>query len=77
MSFFASLTSMCCYQISLSSSEKLRDKTSLAKNLKLHFKLRWFPQSPQWITFEIFILQKILLNIKDVEFDFRVGCTLV
>ena len=32
---------------------------------------------PQWITFLIFIPQKILLNIKDVEFDFRLGCILV
>ena len=29
---------------------------------------------PQWITFLLFVLQKILLNIKDVEFDFRMGC---
>ena len=31
---------------------------------------------PQWITFLPFISQKILLNIKDVEFDFRMGCIL-
>ena len=31
----------------------------------------------QWITFLPFISQKILLNIKDVEFDFRMGCILV
>ena len=36
-------------------------------------KLGWFPRPPQWITFLIFISQKILLNIKD-EFDFRMGC---
>ena len=37
-----------------------------------------FPQAtPQWITFLPFISQKILLNIKDVEFDFRMGCILV
>ena len=29
------------------------------------------------VTFLIFISQKTLLNIKDVEFDFRVGCILV
>ena len=37
-------------------------------------KLGWFPDSPQWIIFLIFISQKILLNIKDVEFDFRMDC---
>ena len=31
------------------------------------------PWPPQWITFLPFISQKILLNIKDVEFDFRMG----
>ena len=37
------------------------------------------PNSPRWITFLLFILQKILilLNIKDVEFDFRMGYILV
>ena len=36
-----------------------------------------FPQAPpQWITILILISQKILLNIKDVEFDFRMGCIL-
>ena len=35
------------------------------------------PATPQWITFLIVILQKILLNIKDVEFVFRMGCILV
>ena len=33
--------------------------------------------SPQWITFLIFISQKILLNIKDVEWYCRMGCMLV
>ena len=40
-----------------------------------------FPQSPrpplQCITFLLLMSQKILLNIKDVEFDFRMGCILV
>ena len=38
-----------------------------------------FPQAPdpQWITFLPFILQNFLLNIKYVEFDFRMGCILV
>ena len=36
-----------------------------------------FPIPPQWITFLIFIPQKILLDIKDVEFDFRLGCIFV
>ena len=36
-----------------------------------------FPRPPQWITFLIFISQKILLNIKHVEFNFRMGCILV
>ena len=37
-----------------------------------------FPHTlPQWITFLIFISQKILLNIKDAEFDFSMGCLLV
>ena len=35
------------------------------------------PCPPQWIIFLIVISQKILLNIKDVEFDFRIGCILV
>ena len=36
------------------------------------------PQAPpQWITFLPFISQNILLNIKDVEFDFSMGCILV
>ena len=35
------------------------------------------PRIPQSITFLIFISQKILLNIKHVEFDFRMGCILV
>ena len=35
------------------------------------------PRPPKWITFLPFIPQKILLNIKDVEFDFRMGCILV
>ena len=35
------------------------------------------PQAPKWITFLALISQKILLNIKDVEFDFRMGCILV
>ena len=43
-------------------------------------KLGRFPISPgpppQWITF-LPISQKKLLNINDVEFDFRMGCTLV
>ena len=41
-------------------------------------KVRCFPHSPRppkWITFLIFIPQKILLNIKDS--DFRIGCILV
>ena len=33
--------------------------------------------SPQWITLLPFISQKELLNIIDVEFDFRMGCILV
>ena len=38
-------------------------------------KLGWFPQSPsKGITFLIFISQKIFKKIKDVEFDFRMGC---
>ena len=44
-------------------------------------KIGWVPYSPQalpqWITFLPFISQKILLNIKDVEFGFRTGCILV
>ena len=32
---------------------------------------------PQWITFLPFISQNILLKIKDVEFDFSMGCILV
>ena len=37
-----------------------------------------FPSyTPQCITFLIFISQKILLNIKDVESDFRIGGILV
>ena len=37
-----------------------------------------FPRpTPQCITFLIFISQKILLNIKDVEFYFRICCILV
>ena len=32
---------------------------------------------PQWITFLTFISQKILLCIKDVEFDFRMGSILI
>ena len=44
-------------------------------------KLGQFPHSPrpppQWITFLIFISQKILFNIKDVKFDFRMRCILV
>ena len=35
------------------------------------------PLPPKWITFSIVISQKILLNIKDVEFDFRMSCILV
>ena len=35
------------------------------------------PGRPQQITFLPFISQKILLIIKDVEFDFRMGCILV
>ena len=38
-------------------------------------KLGWFPL--QHTTFLIFISQKILLNVKDVEFDLRMGCILV
>ena len=34
------------------------------------------PPPPQWITFLIVISQKILLNIKDVEFEFTIGCIL-
>ena len=30
----------------------------------------------QWITFLPFISQIFLLNIKDVEFDFRMGCSI-
>ena len=33
--------------------------------------------SAQWITFLLFISQKFLLNIKDVECDFRMCCILV
>ena len=50
--------------------------------LKLHLqdKIRMgppFPPSPpQWITFLPFISQNILLNIKDVKFDFSMGCIL-
>ena len=33
-----------------------------------------FPHSSRWITFLPFISQKILLNIKNVQFDFRMGC---
>ena len=41
-------------------------------------KLECFPIPPAgWITFLIVISQKILLNIKDVEFVFRMGCILV
>ena len=42
-------------------------------------KLGWFPHfpSPPWSTFLIFISQKILLNIKDEELDYRMGCILV
>ena len=40
-------------------------------------KLGWFPHSPKWITFIIFILQKKLLNIKDVEFNFSMCCIFV
>ena len=36
-----------------------------------------WPPSPQWITFLILISQKILWNMKDVEFDFRVDYILV
>ena len=36
----------------------------------------WVP-TPLWTTFLIVVSQKILLNIKDVEFDFRMGCILV
>ena len=32
------------------------------------------PPGPQWITFLISISQKILLIIKDVQFDFRMCC---
>ena len=32
-----------------------------------------FPQAPLWITFLPFISQKILFNIKEVEFDCRMG----
>ena len=35
------------------------------------------PPTPQPITFLLFISQKILLNINDVEFDFRMGCILI
>ena len=37
-------------------------------------KLGPFPQmsTPQWTSFSIVISQKILLNITDVEFDFRI-----
>ena len=35
------------------------------------------PGTHQWMTFLPFISQKILLNIKDVAFDFRLGCILV
>ena len=35
------------------------------------------PCNPPFITFLIPITQKILLNIKDAEFDFRMGCILV
>ena len=39
----------------------------------------WFTHPPplQWIPFLPFVSQKILLNTKDVEFDFRMGCILV
>ena len=41
----------------------------------------WLPHSPnlpaQWITFLPFISQKLLLNTKDVDFDFRMGGILV
>ena len=42
-------------------------------------KLGQFPHSswPPIDNFLIFISQKIVLNIKDVEFDFRMGCILV
>ena len=47
-------------------------------NYSSKMKLGWFPHSPpQWITFLIFTSQKILLNIKDVEFDFRMGSIIV
>ena len=53
---------------------KYRNYTS-----KIQFGL--FPHSPrhppQLITFLPFVSQKILLNTKDVEFDFRLGCILV
>ena len=51
--------------------------------MKLHFHdeiwtvLPFPPGPPQWITFLPFISQKILLNIKDVVFDFRMDCILV
>ena len=35
------------------------------------------PATQKWITLLPFISQKILLNIKDVELDFRIGCILV
>ena len=35
------------------------------------------PIPPSYVTFLIFILQKLLLNIKDVEYDFRIDYILV
>ena len=35
------------------------------------------PSTPQWITFLPFRSQKISLNIKDVQFDIRMGCIIV
>ena len=36
-----------------------------------------FPPAPTWVTFLICIKHILLLNIKDVEFNFRMGCILV
>ena len=50
-------------------------------NYTSKMKFGCFPHSsrppPQWISFLPFISQKILLSIKDVKFDFRMGCILV
>ena len=52
---------------------------SVAKNYYIYFlkKFTWPPRPPLFVTFLLLIIEKKLLNQKDVEFDFNIGHALI